>query len=75
MPNTTPTTNHCPKCDAGYAADVLVCPRCQTILLTPGVESRRKTPRWFIVLLLVIIAALASYAGYLAYQVLVLHRF
>ena len=35
----------------------------------------RRTPRWFIVLLLMIIAALAVYAGYLAVDQFVWHNY
>lgn len=67
------TPNKCPQCGAQYPADILVCPECRDILQQPPEE--KKTPLWLLLLLFAIIAVLASYAGLLAYQVVVLHKY
>ncbi|HOF86877.1 MAG TPA: hypothetical protein PLZ36_02075 [Armatimonadota bacterium] len=73
MPDPLITPNRCPRCGALYPEAILVCPECREILDTPPVE--KKTPAWVIALLLIIIAALATYAGYLVYAILVQRRF
>ncbi len=67
------TPNKCPQCGAQYPADILICPECRDILEQPPAEM--KTPRWLILLLLAIIALLASYAGLLVYQVFVRRQY
>lgn len=72
----TPLTikNHCAQCGQEYPADVLVCPKCKIILVTPGAPPRR-TPWWVIALLLAAIAVLFIYACMLFWQVAVKHQY
>jgi hypothetical protein len=72
MPEPLIIPNRCPRCGAQYPEAILVCPECREILDTPPMV--RKTPAWVIAVLVGIIAVLASYAGYLIYQVLVQRR-
>jgi predicted nucleic acid-binding Zn ribbon protein len=67
------TEQHCPTCGTVSPIAFNVCPHCRTILLSH--RRRKATPPWVIALLLVLILAAASYAVYLAHQILVLHRF
>ncbi len=69
------TTKRCDSCGNVYAADTLVCPKCHTILAAPVSRTRRRTPGWFIALLILLIIALAAYAVYLAWTQLVLHNY
>lgn len=63
----------CPACGTVAAPMVFVCPACRTLLTQPA--RRVGSPRWVLAVLLVGILVLAVYAAYLAWQVLVLHRF
>jgi predicted nucleic acid-binding Zn ribbon protein len=73
MAETRISKNHCSHCGKDYAAEILVCPECKQILVTPG--ERRGTAPWVIVLLLCIILALLIYAIILSRQFVVLHQF
>ncbi len=67
-------TTRCPDCGCVAPAGTLVCAKCHTILAKPQ-RFVRRTPRWFIVLLILVIVALAAYAGYLAWDQLVQHNY
>lgn len=62
----------CPSCGVECPVDSILCPACRARVSKPFMQA---PPRWFIVLLLVIIAALAIYAVHLALQVFVFHKF
>lgn len=62
----------CQRCGHAIPAESLICPCCHTRVAR---NFWTHPPRWFIVLLLLIIAGLAAYAAYLAYQVLVAHNY
>ena len=74
MPDTHATTREkCPTCGAPSAPGGGFCPDCRAQLVPP--PGFQRSPRWFITLLLAIIAVLFIYACFLAWQVLVLHRY
>jgi len=63
----------CTSCGTVSPAGTLVCPECHAILAKPAGKAR--TPAWFIVLLIIVVAALLAYAGYLAWDQLVQHNY
>lgn len=62
----------CPSCGQEYPEGSFLCPSCRARVTKPFMQA---PPRWFVVLLLAVIAGLAVYAVYLTLQVLVFHRF
>ncbi|MHB9110460.1 MAG: hypothetical protein ACYDCO_25700 [Armatimonadota bacterium] len=66
---TTPT---CPECGQPYPEGSILCPSCRARVAKPFMQA---PPRWFVALLLVVIAGLAVYAVILALQVFVFHKF
>ena len=52
----------------------VLCVQCRAILARPQ-RFVRRTPGWFVAVLILIIAALALYAGYLAVDQLVWHNY
>ena len=67
------TTEHsCPSCGQSYPEGSLICPACHVRVVTSFMAN---PPRWFIILLLAVIAMLLIYAVVTAFQVLVQHNF
>lgn len=74
MADQLPTTIRCQTCGSEYPAGTAVCQKCYTILAQPQ-RFVYRTPKWVIMLLVLLIVALAGYAGYLAWDQLVLHNY
>jgi|GEM_PF-2364798 len=62
----------CPSCGQAYPEGSIICPFCRAKVAKPFLAN---PPRWFVGLLLTIIAVLAVYVIILILQVFVFHNY